>query len=77
MYYDRDKNVKTIDDYIKFIKTEPTNIEIRETTVGGEKAVSYKLTGDIPPLPLIGYVTTKNGLWYVIHPTDSKETVLS
>ncbi len=68
------KNVKTLDDYIKFIKAEPTNVEIKETKVGGEKAVSYKLSGGVQPLPVIEYVTTRNRIWYVIRLVDSIET---
>ena len=68
------KDVKTINDYINFLKTEPTNVNISKTTVDGEVAVSYKLSGGIPPLPIIEYVTTKNGLWYILRLVDSTET---
>ncbi len=68
------KNVKTIDDYINSLNERPTNIEIKETTIAGEKAVSYRLSGGIPPLPIIEYVITNDRLWYTIRLEDTKET---
>ncbi|OGG10251.1 hypothetical protein A3J20_00045 [Candidatus Gottesmanbacteria bacterium RIFCSPLOWO2_02_FULL_42_29] len=48
------------------VKGDQSKVDLKYTTLGGEKAVSYKLSGGIPPLPVIEYAVYKNGFYYII-----------
>lgn len=67
--------IKSIDDYIDILlKGDSSVIDIKNTTIDEEKAVSYKLSGGMPPLPIIEYAVVKNGFYYIIRQEDSTET---
>lgn len=71
----KEENIKSLDDYVKIhVKGDQSKVNLQYTNVGGEKAVSYKLSGGIPPLPVIEYAVFKNGLYYIIRLEDSVET---
>ncbi len=71
----KEDNIKTLDDYVNIhVKSDSSKVNFRYTTVGGEKAVSYTLSGGIPPLPVIEYTVVKNGMYYIIRLDDSIET---
>ncbi len=71
----KDSRIKTLDDYKNIIiKGDSSIVNVLDTVVGTEKAVSYKLSGGIPPLPIIEYIVVKNNFYYVIRLVDSKET---
>jgi len=71
----KDSRIKTIDDYVStFIKGDQTRINLQYTTISGEKAVSSKLSGGIPPLPIAEYAVVRNGLYYIIRLEDCIET---
>lgn len=71
----KEANIKTLDDYVTIrVKGDSSKVNLQYTTVGGEKAVSYKLSGGIPPLPVIEYAVVKNGFYYIIRLVDSVET---
>ncbi len=68
-------NIKTLDDYVNIhVKGDSSKVNLQYTTVGGEKAVSYKLSAGIPPLPVVEYAVVKNGMYYIIRLDDSVET---
>ncbi|MDO8618505.1 MAG: hypothetical protein Q7R49_01010 [Candidatus Daviesbacteria bacterium] len=72
--YKEDK-IKTLDDYVNIhVKGDASKINLNYATVGGEKAVSYKLSGGMPPLPIIEYAVVKNGYQYILRIEDGKET---
>ncbi|MCR4313083.1 MAG: hypothetical protein NUV58_02450, partial [Candidatus Roizmanbacteria bacterium] len=71
----KDSRIKTLDDYKNIIvKGDSSIIDVHDTTIGLEKSISYKLSGGIPPLPIIEYVVVKNDFYYVIRFVNSKET---
>jgi len=71
----KESNINTIDDYVStYVKGDSSKINLKYTTIGGEKAISYTLSGGIPPLPIIEYVVVKNGFYYEIRIEDSIET---
>lgn len=71
----KEDRIKTLDDYVNIhVKGDASKINLQYTTLGGEKAVSYKLSGGIPPLPIIEYAAVKNGYQYILRIEDSKET---
>lgn len=71
----KEENIKSLDDYVNIhVKGDQSKVDLKYTTVGGERAVSYKLSGGIPPLPVIEYAVYKNGFYYVIRIDDSPET---
>lgn len=71
----REDRIKTLDDYVNIhVKGDSSIVNLKYTTIGGEKAVSYTLSGGIPPLPVIEYVVVKNGMYYIIRLDDSIET---
>jgi len=71
----KDTRIKTIDDYKNvIIKGDSSIINEQNAIIGSENAVSYKLSGGIPPLPIIEYVVVKNDFYYAIRFVDSKET---
>lgn len=71
----KEASIKTLDDYINIhVKGDSSKIDLKNTSVGGENAVSYRLSGGIPPLPIIEYAVVKNGFNYQIRLEDSKET---
>lgn len=71
----KESNIKSLDDYVNIhVKGDQSKVDLKYTTVGGERAVSYKLSGGIPPLPVIEYAVYKNGFYYIIRIDDSTET---
>ena len=71
----KENNIQSLDDYVNIhVKGDQSKIDLKYTTLGGEKAVSYKLSGGIPPLPVIEYAVYKNGFYYIIRIDDSLET---
>ncbi|OGG33420.1 hypothetical protein A2968_02505 [Candidatus Gottesmanbacteria bacterium RIFCSPLOWO2_01_FULL_42_22] len=63
----KESNIQSLDDYVNIhIKGDQSKVDLKYTTLGGEKAVSYKLSGGIPPLPVIEYAVYKNGFYYII-----------
>jgi hypothetical protein len=71
----RDERIKTLEDYKNiFVKGDSSKIDIQDAVVGTEKAISYKLSGGIPPLPIIEYAVVNNDYYYTIRLEDSKET---
>jgi hypothetical protein len=71
----KEDRIKTLDDYVNIlVKGDSSKVDMRNTFVGSEKAVSYKLSGGIPPLPVIEYAVVKNGYYYIIRLNDSIET---
>jgi len=71
----KEPKIQSLDDYVNIqVKGDESKINLNYTTLGGEKAVSYKLSGGIPPLPIIEYVVVKNGYQYILRIEDSKET---
>lgn len=71
----KEDKIKTLDDYVNIhVKGDSSKVNLQYITVGGEKAVSYKLSGGIPPLPIIEYAVVKNGMYYIIRLDDSAET---
>lgn len=71
----KDNRIKTLDDYKNtFIKGDPSITNVQDTSVATEKAISYKLSGGIPPLPIIEYAIVNNNNYYVIRLVDSLET---
>ena len=71
----KESNIQSLDDYVNIhIKGDQSKVDLKYTTLGGEKAVSYKLSGGIPPLPVIEYAVYKNGFYYIIRIDDSPET---
>lgn len=71
----KEDKIKTLDDYVNIhVKGDSSKVNLQYTTVGGEKAVSYTLSGGIPPLPVIEYAVVKNGMYYIIRLEDSVET---
>ncbi len=71
----KDNRIKTIEDYKNvIIKGDSSIIDVKNTKIGGFNAVSYKLSGGIPPLPLIEYVVVHNNYYYVVRLIDSEET---
>lgn len=71
----KESNIKSLDDYVNIrVKGDQSKIELKYTVVGGERAVSYRLSGGSPPLPVIEYAVYKNGFYYIIRIDDSAET---
>lgn len=71
----KEDNIKSLADYVNVhVKGDQSKVDLKYTTVGGEKAVSYKLSGGIPLLPVIEYAVYKNGFYYIIRLDDSAET---
>lgn len=71
----KDERIKTLEDYKNiFIKHSSSYTDVKDVTLGEEKALSYKLSGGIPPLPVSEYVVVKNGFYYEIRLEDSIET---
>lgn len=71
----KESNIKSLDDYVNVhVKGDQSKVDLKYTTIGGVKAVSYKLSGGIPPLPVIEYTVVKNGFYYIIRIDDSVET---
>jgi hypothetical protein len=71
----KEEKIKTLEDYVNIhVKGDSSKVNLQYTTVGGQKAVSYKLSGGIPPLPIIEYAVVKNNLYYIIRLDDSVET---
>lgn len=71
----KEDKIKALDDYVNIhVRGDSSKVNLQYTTVGGEKAVSYTLSGGLPPLPVIEYAVVKNGLYYIIRLDDSIET---
>lgn len=71
----KDPRIKTIDDYKNvLIKNDSNIINVQDSKVGGENAVSYKLMGGIPPLPIIEYAVVHDNFYYIIRFVNSDET---
>lgn len=71
----KDPRIKTLDDYKNiFIKNDSSIINVQAANIGGNTAVSYKLSGGIPPLPIIEYAVIHNDYYYLIRLEDSDET---
>lgn len=71
----KENNIKSLDDYVNIhVKGDQSKVDLKYTAVGGERAVSYKLSGGIPPLPVIEYAVYKNGFYYIVRIDDSTET---
>jgi hypothetical protein len=71
----KDSRIKTLDDYKNIIvKGDSSIINVQDTKIAGNNAVSYKLSGGIPPLPIIEYAVVHNNYYYIIRLLDSDET---
>lgn len=69
-----EKSTLTQEQYFNNFKTNSMYVDVKDATLGGEKAISYKLNGGIAPLPIIQYQTLKNNLSYSVRLDDSPET---
>jgi hypothetical protein len=71
----KDSRIKTLDDYKNiFVKSDSSIINVQNANVGGDSAISYKLSGGIPPLPIIEYAVVHNSYYYIIRLENSDET---
>ena len=70
----KEDRIKSLDDYVNILVTsDPSKVNLKYTTVGSEKAVSYTLSDGLPPLPIIEYAVVKNGMYYIIRLDNGSE----
>lgn len=71
----KDPRIKTLDDYKNvIIQSDSSIVNVQNAKVDSENALSYKLSGGIPPLPIIEYVVVNNGYYFIIRLENSDET---
>ena len=68
------QRVQTLNQYLNTLKQDSSIVDIKETILGGEKAVSYKRTGGMGTPSIIEYAVFKNGTMYDLVLYDSLET---
>jgi hypothetical protein len=71
----KDARIKTLDDYKNImVKGDSSIIDVQDAQVGGDPAISYKLSGGISPLPVIEYAVVHGSNYYLIRLVASDVT---